>query len=165
MPQNKKLSKILAVLASFALLFVFSVAIPFAPQAVADDEDVPYISEVIEEEKTENLGDLIPCEGNNCEVCDIFRLISNVVNFVTFDIAAPLAGLILAYGGFKLFTSGGNETERNKGTKAIWAAVWGLLIAFGAWVIINAIIGSLAGSSFSESWYQFPGCEGEDVTG
>ena len=54
---------------------------------------------------------------------------------------------------------GGNETNKSKGTNAIWAAVWGILITFGAYVIVNAIIGGLAGNSFSESWYQFPGCE------
>ena len=42
---------------------------------------------------------------------------------------------------------------------AIRAAVWGILITFGAYVIVNAIIGGLAGNSISESWYQFPGCE------
>jgi len=137
--KNKKLSKILAPLASFALLFVF-----FAP-ALA--------------ETNSNLGDIIPCEGNECGICDIFKLISNVIKFAAFTIAAPLAGIIMAYGGFMLITSGSNEANKSKGTNAIWAAVWGILITFGAYVIVNAIIGGLAGNSFSESWYQFPGCE------
>ena len=135
---NKKTNKILAALASFAVLFIF-----FAP-ALA--------------ETNSNLGDIIPCEGNECEVCDIFKLISNVVKFAAFTIAAPLAGIIMAYGGFELITSGGSEDKRKKGINAIWAAVWGILITFGAYVIVNAIIGGLAGNSFSESWYQFPGC-------
>ena len=138
MPKNKKLSNILAFLVSFALLFIF-----FTPVLA---------------ETNSNLGDIIPCEGNECGVCDIFKLISNVVKFAAFTIAAPLAGIIMAYGGFKLIMSGGNESERSKGTNAIWAAVWGILITFGAYVIVNAIIGGLAGNSFSESWYQFPGC-------
>ena len=54
---------------------------------------------------------------------------------------------------------GGNETNKSKGTNAIWAAVWGILITFGAYVIVNAIIGGLAGNSIYQSWYQFPGCE------
>ena len=138
MPKNKKLSNILAAMASFALLFIF-----FTPVLA---------------ETNSNLGDIIPCEGNECGVCDIFKLISNVIKFAAFTIAAPLAGIIMAYGGFKLITAGGNESERSKGTNAIWAAVWGILITFGAYVIVNAIIGGLAGNSFSESWYQFPGC-------
>ena len=136
---NKKFNKVLAALASFAVLFVF-----FAP-ALA--------------ETNSNLGDIIPCEGNECGVCDIFKLISNVVKFAAFTIAAPLAGIIMAYGGFELITSGGSEDKRKKGINAIWAADWGILITFGAYVIVNAIIGGLAGNSFSESWYQFPGCE------
>ena len=136
MPLNKKLSKVLAVSASLAILFVF-----FTPAFAKTD-----------------LGNIIPCEGNECGVCDIFKLISNIIKFAAFTVAAPLAGVIMAYGGFKLITSGGNETERTKGMNAIGAAVWGILITFGAYVIVNAIIGGLAGNSFSESWYQFPGC-------
>ena len=136
--KNKKISKILAATALFVVLFIF-----FTP-ALA--------------ETNSNLGDIIPCEGNECGVCDIFKLISNVIKFAAFTIAAPLAGIIMAYGGFKLITSGSNESNKSKGTNAIWAAVWGILITFGAYVIVNAIIGGLAGNSFSESWYQFPGC-------
>ena len=138
MPKNKKISKVLAALASFAVLFIF-----FAP-ALA--------------ETNSNLGDIIPCEGNECGVCDIFKLISNIIKFAAFTIAAPLAGIIMAYGGFELITSGGSEDKRKKGINAIWAAVWGILITFGAYVIVNAIIGGLAGNSIYQSWYQFPGC-------
>ena len=136
--KNKKINKILAAAVPLAVLFIF-----FTP-ALA--------------ETSGSLGNIIPCEGNDCKVCDIFRLISNIVKFAALTIAAPLAGIIMAYGGFKLITAGGNESERSKGTNAIWAAVWGILITFGAYVIVNAIIGGLAGNSFSKSWYQFPGC-------
>lgn len=139
MPLNKKINKFLAALAVLAILFIF-----FAPVLAKTNS---------------NLGDIIPCEGNDCGVCDIFKLISNIVKFAAFTVASPLAGIIMAYGGFELITSGGSEEKRKKGTNAIWAAVWGILITFGAYVIVNAIIGGLAGNSISESWYQFPGCE------
>ena len=135
--KNKKISKILAATALFVVLFIF-----FTP-ALA--------------ETSGKLGNIIPCEGNDCGICDIFKLISNIVKCAALTIAAPLAGIIMAYGGFKLITAGGNESERSKGTNAIWAAVWGILITFGAYVIVIAIIGGLAGNSFSKSWYQFPG--------
>ena len=44
---------------------------------------------------------------------------------------------------------GGNEANKSKGTNAIWAAVWGILITFGAYVIVNAIIGGLAGTAYT----------------
>ena len=106
-----------------------------------------------------NLGELIPCEGNACGICDIFKLISNVVNFATFKLASPLAGIIIAYGGVTIVISGDNESKRAKGIDAIQSAVWGIIITFGAWVIVNSIIGGLSGNSLSSSWYQFPGCK------
>src|SRR3990167_128768 len=93
--KNKKISKILAATALFAVLFIF-----FTPVLAEADS---------------HLGNIIPCEGDDCGVCDIFRLISNIVKFAAFTIAAPLAGIIMAYGGFKLITAGGNESERSKG--------------------------------------------------
>lgn len=106
-----------------------------------------------------NLGEIIPCEGNACGICDIFKLISNVVNFATFKLASPLAGIIIAYGGILMIISEGNESKRAKGIGAIQAAVWGILITFGAWVIVNAIVGGLSGNSLASSWYKFPGCK------
>ena len=85
---NKKFNKVLAAVASFAILFVF-----FAPVLA---------------ETNSNLGDIIPCEGNECGVCDIFKLISNVIKFATFTVAAPLAGIIMAYVGVTLITAGDN---------------------------------------------------------
>ncbi|RJQ30737.1 hypothetical protein C4572_03650 [Candidatus Parcubacteria bacterium] len=106
-----------------------------------------------------HLGDFIPCEGNDCGICDIFQLISNIVNFAAFKLASPLAVLILIYGGFMYITSGGNEKNKAKGTNAFWAAIWGIVIVFGAWMIVNVILGGLAGESISESWNKFPGCD------
>src|SRR3989344_3335483 len=106
--KNKKISKILAATALFAVLFIF-----FTPVLAEADS---------------HLGNIIPCEGDDCGVCDIFRLISNIVKFAAFTIAAPLAGIIMAYGGFKLITAGGKETGRSKRTKALLGAPFGVLI-------------------------------------
>ncbi|NUQ57028.1 MAG: hypothetical protein HUT38_00855 [Candidatus Paceibacter sp.] len=106
--------------------------------------------------------DIIPCDGLDCKICDIFELVSNVVNFAAFTIAAPLGAIILIYGGIMLITSGGNEKKKSSGTNAVWAAVVGLFITFAAWVMVNTVLGALADKDFSESWYAFPGCEGDD---
>lgn len=105
-----------------------------------------------------NQSKIIPCDGVDCNVCHVYQLISNVIQFATFSIAAPLAAIILVYGGFKLITSGGNSGEKEKGMGAIWAAVWGIIIVFAAWMIVNVVIGGLAGKSISDSWYKFPEC-------
>lgn len=136
---EKKIKTFFPLLVSFAVFGAFFTAISAVAQT--------------------NLGEIIPCEGNACGICDIFKLISNIVNFATFKLASPLAGIIIAYGGIMMIISGGNESKRAKGIDAISAAVWGILIAFGAWVIVNAVIGGLSGNSLASSWYQFPGCQ------
>ena len=95
---------------------------------------------------------------NPCGICDLFKLVSIIVNFITYNIAAPLATIMLIYGGVMLIISGGSEERKKKGLNAIWAAVWGLVIVFGAWLIVNTIINSLANNEFSGGWNRFPGC-------
>lgn len=104
---------------------------------------------------------LIPCDGsaeNPCGICHLFELVSTIVNFITYNIAAPLATIMLIYGGVMLIISGGSEDRKKKGLNAIWAAVWGLVIVFGAWLIVNTVINSLASNEFSGGWNRFPGC-------
>ena len=95
---------------------------------------------------------------NPCGICNLFELISIIVNFITYKIAAPLATIMLIYGGVMLIISGGSEARKKQGLDAIWAAVWGLVIVFGAWLIVNTIINSLAISEFQGGWNKFPGC-------
>lgn len=109
---------------------------------------------------------LVPCgtevkDGaitNPCKICHLFELVSIIVNFITYNIAAPLATIMLIYGGVMLIISGGSEDRKKKGLNAIWAAVWGLVIVFGAWLIVNTIINSLASNEFSGGWNKFPRC-------
>lgn len=136
---GKKTKTLFPLLVSFAVLGAFFTAVSAGAET--------------------HLGEIIPCEGNACGICDIFKLISNIINFSLFRLASPLAGIIIASGGIMMIISGGNESKRAKGMEAIRYAVLGIFIAFGAWVIVNAIIGGLSGNSLSSSWYQFPGCK------
>jgi len=109
--------------------------------------------------QTENSSNIIPCTGVDCDICSVFQLISNIVSFATFKIGVPLGGLILAYGGIKMIISGGNESARKEGVNAIKAAVYGLIITFAAWLIVNTVLGALASNDWKNSWYKFEGCE------
>jgi len=104
-----------------------------------------------------NAAGLVPCSGSDCTICSLFVGVKNIVNFLTVDIAMPLAVVILIYGGVMLLTSGESETRREKGKKALWHAVWGLLIVFAAWLIIDTILGNLVDPGYLP-WNQFPGC-------
>jgi type IV secretory pathway VirB2 component (pilin) len=84
---------------------------------------------------------LVPCGTDKaCTVCDFFVLIKNIVDFLTEAVAMPVAVIILIYGGLTLLTSGGSEDKIRKGKAALWQAVWGLIIVFAAWLIVDTII-------------------------
>lgn len=112
----------------------------------------------MDENEIETGTGLIPCEGIDCNICDIFTLIDNVKDFLVFDIASPLAGIMFAYGGILLLTSGGNEKNKTKGTKAVTSAIIGIFLVFAAWLIVNTVLGALANDSFKDSWSGFGGC-------
>lgn len=109
--------------------------------------------------ESNNNSNIIPCTGVDCNICSVFELISNIINFATFTIAAPLGGLIMAYGGIKMIISGGNESAREEGINAIKAAIYGLVITLAAWLMVNTVLGALADNSWKDSWYKFQGCD------
>ncbi len=112
---------------------------------------------------------LVPCgttltgpmaSNRACTVCDFFVLIKNIVDFLTEYVAMPIAVIILIYGGVTLITAGGSEEKIKKGKNALWQAVWGLLIVFAAWLIIDTIIKWLANPSvfLFGPWNSIPSC-------
>jgi hypothetical protein len=82
--------------------------------------------------------------------CDFLQLVQNIINFLT-TISVPLAIGVIVYGGFRLMAAGGSEEGVKAGKSAIFAAVTGLVIVFGAWIIINTIL-QVVGASGASSW-------------
>jgi len=107
---------------------------------------------------------LVPCNGIDkpCTLCDFFVLIQNVINFILFDIVPPLAILIIAIGGFLFVFSyvnpiegGANMIARAK--KLFVSLVIGLLLIYGAWLIINTfflIIGVESWTNLEQGWFK-----------
>lgn len=83
-----------------------------------------------------------------CSLCDIFTLGQNIVDFLTKAIAPALAVLAFAMAGFKILTSGGSPGARQEGIKIIRDTIIGLLIVFGAWIIINELLVFFAGTLY-----------------
>lgn len=107
---------------------------------------------------------LVPCGGtgqNPCTLCDLFQLISNIINFILFDLLLPLAILGFLIGGIMIVTAGGSEDQLKRGKSIIWSTVIGIFIAFAAWLIVNTIIQSIVDPNFgiNWAWNKFPGCQ------
>ena len=79
-----------------------------------------------------------PGQPDACDINAFIAWIKQIINFM-FYIAIPLGVIFIVYGGFVIMTSGGSEERFNKGKQVITAAVIGLAIALGAWLIITAL--------------------------
>lgn len=104
---------------------------------------------------------LVPCgpgtSGGACKLCDLFVLIKNVVDFI-FEIGTAIAIVLIIFGGFTILTAGESPERMEKGRKTIIAAIIGLAIALGSWLIIDVVMKILVGGSPSEfgPWNQLP---------
>ena len=68
---------------------------------------------------------------------DITSLISKIIDFLIFDVAFPVAILLVVYAGYLYMSSGGNEQKIKTAHKAlIWA-----LIGFAVVLIASSVPG------------------------
>lgn len=80
--------------------------------------------------------------GNHeeCYFLDVMTLAQNVVNFLIFKIASPLAAVMFAYAGFLYVTNRGNESQVKQAHEIFLYVFWGLVVAIAAWVTVNYIL-------------------------
>lgn len=89
-------------------------------------------------------GGLMPdCPATGCGFDELMTLINNVIKFLLFTIATPLAALIFVYAGIMLLTSGGSSEKMTTAKKILKNVIIGYVIALAAWLIINTILTSL----------------------
>jgi hypothetical protein len=101
----------------------------------------------------------VPCgeTGNPCKFCHLFVLFNNIINFILFCLVPPVAALMMVMGGGYVLIAGENLSNVEKGKSIIKAVVIGLLIVFGAWIIINAfffVIGVSSWTGLEKGWFQ-----------
>jgi hypothetical protein len=88
-------------------------------------------------------GGLVPaCPAEGCGFNEFMELINNVIKFLLFTIATPLAALVFVYAGIMLITAGGDSGKMTTAKKILLNLVVGYLIALSAWLVINTILTS-----------------------
>lgn len=79
----------------------------------------------------------IPADEKECRSISIFViLLLNIANYL-FTIVGALALLFFIYGGFTLILSRGNSEQTSKGIEIITAAFIGLVVVFGAYMLVR----------------------------
>ncbi|HCX45063.1 TPA: hypothetical protein DGT35_00450 [Patescibacteria group bacterium] len=81
-----------------------------------------------------------------CTFCDLIRLLDNIVKFMA-GLAPFLATLLIIWGAFLIITAGGSPDRLSTGKKVIQAAVTGLAIVLGAWIIVSTVFLVITGSN------------------
>ena len=77
-------------------------------------------------------------KGSTNKLSSLPRCINQVYVW-SLGIGALLALLMTVLGGYYYMTSAGNAEQASKGTEMIWGAVIGLVLLFGAYLLLNTI--------------------------
>jgi len=105
---------------------------------------------------------IVPCGGEGepaCQLCHIFVMFDSIIKFVLFKLVPPLAVFMIVIGGIMFIFAAGSPGTLEKAKKVLTATVIGLVIIFGAWIIINTffmIIGVSDWTGLKEGWFQIP---------
>lgn len=86
------------------------------------------------------------CEGTPESPCGFPELLSTVnavIRFILEYAIAPIAVIVLTYGGFLYLTSGGNASQRSRANKMFLNLGRGLFFSLAAWVIVKIILTTL----------------------
>ncbi len=103
-------------------------------------------------------GALVPCR-DNCTICDFWHLGSNIINFITFNLALPAASLLFIIAGIFFLIAGGRQEMVAKARTIFANTFIGLVIIFSSWLIIDTLLKTIAGAEFSGAWNAFPSCQ------
>jgi hypothetical protein len=93
-----------------------------------------------------------------CGLCDIFRLIKNIFNFIAFQIVPPVGGLMVLVAGVLFLTSAGSEERVKRAKKIFTDLIIGLVIVYASFLIVGTLINIIArqtGDFSPQNWNTF----------
>ncbi len=104
---------------------------------------------------------LVPC-GNPgqkpCQLCDLFVLFNNVVNFFLFKIVPAFAALLVVIGGFIYIISQADAKMIALAKKVFTSVAIGLVIIYGSFLIVGLFFHFIGLSSWTtdiyHNWWQ-----------
>lgn len=90
---------------------------------------------------------LVPCGWQNADMAaedctfeDFIVLAKNLMNFLLFTIAVPVAAISFAWAGWLYLSAAGNESKVQEAHRIFGYVVLGLSVALAAWLIVNALV-------------------------
>jgi len=100
---------------------------------------------------------IVPCT-DDCTLCHLWELASNIINFISFNLAIPMAVLLFVAAGIMFLISGGNQEKVALARSIFTNTIIGLVIIFASWILIDTLLKTIAIGAFSGAWNVFPTC-------
>ncbi|MDP4009268.1 MAG: peptidoglycan DD-metalloendopeptidase family protein [bacterium] len=102
---------------------------------------------------------LVPCGGTNqppCDLCHVFSLLNNILNFIFFRVVPPIAVVLIMIGGFFWFLAAGDPAKVKQGKDVFSAVVIGLILIYGAWIFVSTSLTWMGVAQWTGlgSWWQ-----------
>jgi hypothetical protein len=82
-----------------------------------------------------------------CYFNDVVTIAQNVINWLIFKLAMPLAAIMFAYAGFLYVTNQGNEGQVKQAHDIFTNVFIGLVIALAAWITVNFVLQFFLGAN------------------
>lgn len=100
---------------------------------------------------------LVPCGGPEqraCQFCDIFVVISNIINFLLIKLVPLLMVILIALGGGMFLLGAENPKMIENGKNMIKAVLIGALIVYSAWLIVGLFFNLIGLADWAKSWWK-----------
>lgn len=124
------------------ITFIIAFTVLFSPLMVSYAAGiVPDCGKVVS--TTDSQGHNSYSIAHPCNFEYFMQLINNVITFLLFYLATPIAAIALCYAGALLLFSGGSSEKITKAKKIIKNIVIGYVLALAAWLIVKTIFSAL----------------------
>lgn len=91
------------------------------------------------------------CADKVCTIDEFKKTVNNVISFLVFCIATPVAIFMIIVGGLFLIFSAGNPERIGVGKKILLAAIIGLMLMYMAYGIVKLILTVLGATKYLPS--------------
>lgn len=85
-----------------------------------------------------------PPSDGGCGIKEFLGFVRYIIGFLL-KLAFPLATIFIVYGAFVIITAAGSPDKLKQGKGIIYAAVIGITIALGSWLIVTTVFKVLTG--------------------
>lgn len=124
------------------LVLLFAPAVSFADHE-GKPHIVPYCDKPMVDSQGQPVIDLatkVQKRDYSCGWSDFLKLVNSVISFIFKSLVLPIAGIMFAWAGFLLVTSGGSENRKSEAKKIFTNVALGLILAAAAWLIVNTVL-------------------------